>query len=334
VDEPLSEVFEHERQPSTTSLAAAEQDTLGEKEHEAQSSTTYIAAAEPDTLTEAARGTELAVERFLAEVRENQSEKLIVRQEIVQIENPIHILLGRSPEPVERNSANFFVTMHALSVGVPSELIHNRPDVRRAERELAAAGLNVKVARACFLPLRTITEGVSYEAFNPRHLFITPEASLYNVAGGLVGPPVNFNAIQADYLTANARQLQSIYNYQRVIINAFAEVINRMSMVETNRHKIEIKQQQVQSLEEAVVAASTVFQNPRGESPIDYIDVLRAQRDLSLKRATARPFTPMLATPPPHLGEQRVILEAGELVGTSSQGFALHVVRTRLEGSF
>ena len=97
-----------------------------------------------------------------------------------------------------------------------------------------------------------------------------------NVAGDLVGPLINKKAIQAEYLTANARQLQAIYNYQRVILNAFTEVINRVSMVENYSKSIEIKKQQLESLEASVEVANNLFQNAR----VEYIDVLFAQRDL------------------------------------------------------
>src|SRR4029077_19440169 len=91
---------------------------------------------------EGVRGTELAVQRFLAEVRKNQSEKLIIRQEIIEAENRINFLVGRYPEPVERLSERFFdLKLHPLSLGVPAALLQNRPDIRQAERELAAAGL-------------------------------------------------------------------------------------------------------------------------------------------------------------------------------------------------
>src|SRR5262249_8120385 len=64
---------------------------------------------------EAARGTELAVQRFQAEVRKNQSEKLLVKQEIVQLENRINFLANRFPQPVERISTGFLdLTIHAL----------------------------------------------------------------------------------------------------------------------------------------------------------------------------------------------------------------------------
>src|SRR5262249_6972540 len=70
-----------------------------------------------------ARGTDLPVQRFQAEVRKNQSEKLIVNQDIIQAENRINFLLGRFPQPVERRRVKFIdLNMHALSLGVPSQL--------------------------------------------------------------------------------------------------------------------------------------------------------------------------------------------------------------------
>jgi NodT family efflux transporter outer membrane factor (OMF) lipoprotein len=225
---------------------------------------------------EAGRGTELAVQRFQAEVHKNQSEKLIVNQEIVEVENRINFLVNRFPQPVERNSTGLFdLTIDALGVGVPAQLLQNRPDIRQAERELVAAGLDVKVARAHFFPRLDITAGVGYQAFNPKYLFWTPDALIYNVAGDLVAPLINKKAIKAEYMSANARQLQSIYNYQRVILNAFTEVVNRVSAVENYSKSIEIKKQQLASLEASVDTASKLFQNARAE----YLEVLLAQRE-------------------------------------------------------
>jgi NodT family efflux transporter outer membrane factor (OMF) lipoprotein len=234
---------------------------------------------------EAARGTDLPVQRFLAEVRKNQSQKLIVNQDIIQAENRINFLLGRFPQPVARMSGESLedfigLNLHALSLGVPAQLLQNRPDIRQAERALAAVGLDVKVARANFFPMATIRSGVGYQAFNTKYLLITPEALIYNVAGDLIAPLVNKKAIQAEYMSANARQLQAVYNYQRVIINAVTEVINRMAKVENYGKSIEIKKQQVQSLEAAVGAATSLYQLPRAELPIDYLDVLTAQNEL------------------------------------------------------
>ncbi len=158
---------------------------------------------------------------------------------------------------------------------MPSQLLQNRPDIRQAERELEAAGLDVRVARANFYPKLFINTGVGYEAFNTKYLFISPASLIYNVAGDLVAPLVNKSAIRADYLNANARQLQAVYEYQRVTLNAFTEVVNRVSKVQNYSRSIELKAQQLSSLESAVTVAGTLFQNAR----IEYIDVLFAQRD-------------------------------------------------------
>jgi outer membrane protein TolC len=96
------------------------------------------------------------------------------------------------------------------------------------------------------------------------------------VAGGLVAPLVNKRAIQAEYMTANAKQLQALYNYQRVVLNAFTEVINRISMVQNYTRSIEIKMEQLDALEKSVDIAQKLFQAAR----VEYIDVLFAQRDL------------------------------------------------------
>jgi outer membrane protein TolC len=99
---------------------------------------------------------------------------------------------------------------------------------------------------------------------------------VFGVAGDLVAPLINKKAIQAEYISANAKQLESVYNYQRVVLNAFTEVVNRVSMVENYRRSLEIKRQQLEALETAVDVVSRLFQNARGE----YQEVLLAQRDL------------------------------------------------------
>ena len=215
--------------------------------------------------------------RFRAEVLpEDLSEKLIVYQDIVVTENRINFLVNRFPQPVERVSAGFFeLNINRLNVGVPLQLLQNRPDIRQAERDLAATGLDVKVARINFFPQLVLSGGTGLQTFVINHLF-EPQAVIGSIAGGLVGPLVNKRAIRAQYLTANARQLQAVYNYQRVILNAFTEVTNRLSMVEKFTESINIKKQQLRALEASVEVASDLFQNARTE----YIDVLFAQRDL------------------------------------------------------
>ncbi|HEY7309167.1 MAG TPA: TolC family protein [Gemmataceae bacterium] len=233
--------------------------------------------------------TELPVQRFQAEVRKNQSQKLITKQDIVVVENRINFLVGRYPQPVERNTGSLSdfidLNLHALSLGVPAQLLQNRPDIRQAERELAAAGLDVKVARARFFPRLAITgpigpagpySPIGVQAFSPQYLFYSPQSMLVSFAGDMVVPLINKRGIRADYKTANARQLQSVYNYQRVILNAYTEVVNRISKVQYYSQSIEVRKQQVQALEKSVDLADKLYYAVR----LEYLDLLFAQRDL------------------------------------------------------
>jgi len=263
----------------------------------------------------AARGTELGVQRFIAEVRKNESQRLIVTQQIIEVENKINFLVGRYPQPVERISWDFIhLDSRPLCVGIPAQLLLNRRDIRAAEREVAAAGLDVLVARARFFPRLDITASVGFEAFDPRYLF-DPESFFANVAGGLVAPLINKRAIQAEYISANARQLQAIYDYQRTVLNAFTEVANRVAKVENYRRSVEFKQGQVKALEESVEVATLLFQNARAE----YVEVLLSQRDLLEAR------TDLIETKQEQLSaivNAYQALGGGYLMSKSGQGFS------------
>jgi NodT family efflux transporter outer membrane factor (OMF) lipoprotein len=226
---------------------------------------------------DAGRGTELAVQRFQAEVRKNQSERSIIAQEIVEVENRINFLVGRYPQQVERTSVEFIdMNLNSLSAGVPSELLRNRADIRQAERMVSAAGLDVCVARARFYPSLTLTGGLGWNAFSTGYLFQTPESLIYGMAAELVGPLINKRAIQAAYQSANAAQLQSIFEYQQTILTAHIEVVNLMTKVENYRRSIEVKKEQLSALEASVESANQLFQNARAE----YVEVLLAQREM------------------------------------------------------
>ena len=227
------------------------------------------------------RDSEFPVQRFQADVRRFQSDKLLIKQQIIETENRINFLAGRYPQPIPRPSQEFLdLNLHTLRVGFPSQLLLNRTDIRQAERELEAAGLDVKVARARFYPSLFITAGVGYDAFNTKYLLLTPESLIYNIAGDLTMPVINRFAIRADYMSANARQIQSLVKYQRTILNSFTEVINLTNKVENYGRSVELKKQQVASLESAIDNAIKLYNAAR----FDYLEVLLVQRDLNQAR--------------------------------------------------
>jgi NodT family efflux transporter outer membrane factor (OMF) lipoprotein len=245
---------------------------------------------------QAARVTELAVQRFEAEVLKNRSKLYDLEQERVQAENRINFLVGRYPQPVARNSDQFKAPLPAdIQGGLPSQLLENRPDVRQAELELAAAKLDVKVAKAQFYPSLSIDAGVGYRSFNATHIVNTPESLIYGVAGNLTAPLLNRKAIEAEYRSANAKQIQAVFNYEKTLLQAFTDVANQLAMIENLRKAYELQQQQVDALMRSSEVSTILFQSARA----DYMEVLMTKRDslegeMSLIETKKRQFQAMV----------------------------------------
>ena len=225
---------------------------------------------------EAARGTELAVQKFEAEVLKSQSLEFDINQNIKETENKINFLLGRFPQEISRDRGSVLsIVPQVVASGIPSQLLINRPDIKQAELELAAAKLDVKVARAEFFPSLGISAGVGYNAFKASYLFKFPASLLYSLAGDLAAPLINRNAIKAEFSSANARQIQALYNYQRVILVAFLEVSNQLSRIDNLEKSYTLKAKQVAALDKSIAVSNDLFKSAR----VDYFEVLMTQRD-------------------------------------------------------
>jgi NodT family efflux transporter outer membrane factor (OMF) lipoprotein len=225
---------------------------------------------------EAARVTELAVQRFQAEVLKNRSHLYDLEQERVQLENRINFLLGRYPQHVKRNARQLAAPLpNVVRLGVPSRLLVNRPDLRQAELELAAAKLDVKAAKAAFYPSLTIDAELGYRSFNAAHLLNTPASVAYGVAGGLTAPLLNRSAITAQYRSANARQLQAVFNYEKTLLQAFTDVLNQVAAIHNLQKSYELQSRRVEALTQSVEISNVLFQSARA----DYMEVLLTRRD-------------------------------------------------------
>lgn len=225
---------------------------------------------------EATRVTELAVKKFEAEVLKTKSMQFDIQQQVTETENKINFLLGRYPQPIARNDQAFNTLVPpAIHAGMPSQLLANRPDIKKAELELAAAKLDIKVAKAQFYPSLGISAAFGYQAFNPSYFLHTPESILYSLAGDLVAPLVNKNAIKATYMNASARQIQAVYNYQRTILNAYVEVANQLSKIGNLEKSYDLKSKQVDALTMSINISNDLFKSARA----DYMEVLLTQRD-------------------------------------------------------
>lgn len=225
---------------------------------------------------EATKVTELAVRRFEAQVLHTSSIQYDIQQKITETENRLNYLVGRFPQRIARSTSAFAsIIPKQVSAGIPAQLLDQRPDIRQAEFDLAASKLDVKSAKARFYPSIGINANVGLQAFDPAYFLKTPESLLYSIAGELMAPLINRNAIKAAYNTANAKQIQAVYHYEQTILNAYVEVANQLAKISNLGKSYDLKAQQVDALSQSVSISNNLFRSARA----DYMEVLLTQRD-------------------------------------------------------
>ncbi|WP_312398413.1 TolC family protein [Chryseobacterium sp.] len=225
---------------------------------------------------EAAAATELAVKKFEAELAKSKASEYTIRQQITEKENEINALLGRYPQPIVRPKETFMSTIpQTVYTGIPSQLLSNRPDIKQAELELKAAKLDVEAARKEFYPTLEISATLGLEAFKPSYLVKMPESIAYNLVGELAGPLINKSAIKANFQTADAKQIEALYEYDKTILNAYLDVANLMSKVKNIDQYYQLKSDENKALDQSIDIANQLFRNSRA----DYLEVLMNQRD-------------------------------------------------------
>lgn len=225
---------------------------------------------------EAARVTQLAVQRFEAEVLKNQSRQFGIEQHIIEAENHINFLCGRFPQHVDRDSQNFSSIVPAvIQAGIPSQLLENRPDVKQAELALAAAALDVKVARAGFYPSLSINADIGYQAFDFLKLVNTPASLAYSLAAGIIVPLFNRKGLTAKYFTAGSRQFQAVTRYERALLSGYTDVINQLAMIKNLGKSYDLQSQQVNKLIQSIDISAQLFASARA----NYMEVLLTRRD-------------------------------------------------------
>ncbi|MFN3403005.1 MAG: TolC family protein [Cytophagaceae bacterium] len=244
---------------------------------------------------EAGRANELAVKQFQAQLYNTQGLEVNIMQRIVETENYINFLAGRYPQEIKRNKNNFNKNLPAeIKSGIPSDLLTKRPDVRQAELELIAMKANVKAARAAFYPSLNITGFLGYQSFNPDFL-ISPQSFAYNILAGLAAPLLNTSAIRSQFKSATAGQSEALYNYQKIVINAYMEVYNQMSNINNLNRIHELKNSEVGVLTNSIETASELFLTGRAtyleviitrtnalKSRLELIEIKRKQYDAAI----------------------------------------------------
>ncbi len=225
---------------------------------------------------QAAVVTELAVKQFEAQILNSQSLEYEFLQNITENENKINFLMGRYPQPIVRDKATFTAQLpNKIKQGIPTQLLKNRPDIRQAELELLATKWELKAAQLEFYPSLAVSGRFGLQAFRPSYLVKLPESLLYTLATDMAGPIINKNAITAEFKTANAMQIQTMYEYQKRVLNAFVEVSNELAHINNLEKRYSLKAQEVDVQTRSIGIANDLFKSARA----NYLEVLTAQRE-------------------------------------------------------
>lgn len=224
----------------------------------------------------AASVNELAVEQFEAQLLASKSMEIELLQSIVENENRINLLMGGFPKPVLRNKELFAKEMpDQVKVGIPSDLLKNRPDIQEAAYELIASKADLKAAKAAFYPSFNINGALGLQAFNTAFLFTTPESMAYRLFGSLTAPLINRSAIEASFRTAKANQVEAMYTYQKTVINAYVEVYNEIVKLRNLKQIHDLKDKEVKVLSKSTGTSTQLFRTGNAT----YLEVLLAQRN-------------------------------------------------------
>ena len=190
------------------------------------------------------------------------------------------VLLGQPPGGLLSELAEeapIPVTPPEVPVGLPSELLLRRPDVQRAERELAAATARIGVAKADLFPKFYLTGVAGLQSTSPGDLF-SSESNFWSI-----GPTIRWRIFDAGRVRANikvqdARQEQALAAYEKVVLSAFEEVENALVSYSKEQVRLRSLKEAVESSRNSLEHARRLYEN----GVTDFLAVLEAERSLYL----------------------------------------------------
>ncbi|HOO46186.1 MAG TPA: efflux transporter outer membrane subunit [Deltaproteobacteria bacterium] len=221
---------------------------------------------------------ELATAQARSNMEKTRSGIPSLRTRVEQAKNRIAVLLGGQPGSLHEELKGCKPLPSApagLALGVPADVLRRRPDVRRAEQELAAQCARVGVAEADLYPRITLNGSIGYDALSTGNLFKTGSRS-WSFGPRITWPVFQAGSVRASIEIASARQEQALIEYESVVLSAVEEVENAV---------MAYVQEQIRrdSLEEAVKAARQgvdFAQNRYDAGLSDFDSLLDAQRTL------------------------------------------------------
>jgi len=221
---------------------------------------------------------ELAVQQALYNVEQTRAQLPTLRTGREEALNRIAVLLGEQPGNVHSmlNRPNPVpVIPRTFAIGVPSNVIRNRPDVRKAERELAAQTARIGVATADLYPKFTLSGSIGFETLK---MSSQPTSQTWSLGGG---PGVTWaifkgGAIRQNIEAQSALQEQALIKYKASILTALEDVENALVAYGEEQNRRDSLQKAAQAAQKAVELAKYKYQS----GLTDFYNVLEAERSL------------------------------------------------------
>lgn len=225
-------------------------------------------------LKRAGQQTEAAVAQSEANLTAAEASVLTLQKQINELENSFSTLLGMVPQKIERSDLFDLQFSEELSVGVPAQLLGNRPDVKQAESQLAQAFYDTNSARSAFYPRITLSGSAGWT--NNLGTIVNPGKWLLNAVGSLVQPLFNRGKNIANLKIAKTQQKEALLAFSQKLLDAGAEVNNALVQWQTAQGRLSLDQKQIASLESAVNNTSKLMKYGN----TNYLEVLTAQQSL------------------------------------------------------
>lgn len=200
-----------------------------------------------------------------------------ILQAIRQTENLISTLIGSPTKEIHRSPLDWQTMNTDLKTGIPMLLLSNRPDVYAAEMNLRKEYELVYVAKAAFYPSLNLNSGsFGISALTTRTLFDI-NSFFASLVGGITQPIFNRGVLKSNLKQQEARQEIAFNNFKKTLIKAGEEVSNALYAYQTLEDKKEIRNKQVDALQNAVQASTQLLEF---SSRTTYTDVLVAEQNL------------------------------------------------------
>ena len=200
-----------------------------------------------------------------------------LRIELSKAINTMAVLLGRQPGALYTALSTpqaIPLPPAMVTMGMPVDLLRQRPDIRKAERQLAAQTARIGVAKADLYPSLSLTGTFGYESINTNDLF-EPASNVFTFGPSLRWNIFSANTIRNKVKAQDAVARQYMLRYESTVLNALSEVENALRSYVEDRVRLDALKRAVDASRRSVELSTQLYQ----QGLVNFQDVLDAQRD-------------------------------------------------------